>query len=174
MCVSCRQDSDSTEEKVWALIHRFEELKAAVGLPMSLKEAGVTWEEFESKLDMMAAMAFDDQCTGANPRYPLIAELKQLFIDAYHGPPTKLGMVMGNGYRVAMSAADAPRASATSAAAPGARELRASAVRGTPLLTARRAAPHALRAPMLRVRSSAPRMTATRAAQTKALSVVRL
>jgi len=95
---------DTDEDKVWALINRFEELKQELDLPMSIKDAGVSWDDFESKLDMMAAMAFDDQCTGANPRYPLIKELKQLFIDAYHGKPKELGMTLQRAPKVVMSA----------------------------------------------------------------------
>lgn len=95
--------NDSLSEKTWKLIDRFETLKAEVGLPMTIKDAGVSWEQFEEKLDMMAAMAFDDQCTGANPRYPLIGELKQLYIDAFHGRPKELGMTLENGSKTRMS-----------------------------------------------------------------------
>ena len=94
---------DSLEVKVWALIDRFEELKRECNLPMTIKDAGVSEEDFVAKLDQMAAMAFDDQCTGANPRYPLIQELKQLYIDAYHGPPQELGMNLTNGSSTSMS-----------------------------------------------------------------------
>eukprot|EP00894_Picocystis_sp_ML_P000301 jgi/Pico_ML_1/50818/g1959.t2 len=73
--------------KVDALIARLEELKREVGIPLSLREAGVSEELFEMKLGTIAAKAFDDQCTGANPRYPLIGELIQLLREAYEGPP---------------------------------------------------------------------------------------
>mmetsp|Transcript_25856 Transcript_25856/g.72415 ORF Transcript_25856/g.72415 Transcript_25856/m.72415 type:complete len:1028 (+) Transcript_25856:161-3244(+) len=107
-------EDDAT--KTWHLINRFEELKKNIGLPMSIEDAGISWEEYESKLDMMAAMAFDDQCTGANPRYPLINELKQLFIDAYHGPPKELGFTLKNGAaRIRMSAATLSSASSAAA-----------------------------------------------------------
>lgn len=74
-------------DKVNALIDSLEKLKRDVELPMSIKEAGVPEEVFMAQVDKLALMAFDDQCTGANPRYPLIAELRQLFIDAYKGRP---------------------------------------------------------------------------------------
>mmetsp|Transcript_6122 Transcript_6122/g.15741 ORF Transcript_6122/g.15741 Transcript_6122/m.15741 type:complete len:1021 (-) Transcript_6122:139-3201(-) len=146
---------DSTEDKVWALIRRFEELKEAIDLPMSIKDAGVTWEEYEAKLDMMAAMAFDDQCTGANPRYPLIVELKQLFVDAFNGPPTKLGMNIKTNRVVKMAAAPT-----LAAAPPAANRLRASAaLGGSPLLAVAPAVrrPSALRAPRLKMRAAATR-----------------
>ncbi|MCH4294519.1 bifunctional acetaldehyde-CoA/alcohol dehydrogenase [Shewanella sp. 3B26] len=73
------------EAKVEALIAKLEELKAAIGIPASIKDAGVNEADFMAKLDELAEDAFDDQCTGANPRYPLISELKQLLIDSFHG-----------------------------------------------------------------------------------------
>lgn len=74
------------EEKVLLLIAAIEDLKAKVGIPASIQAAGVTPERFYANLDAMAEQAFDDQCTGANPRYPLISELKQLYINAFEGP----------------------------------------------------------------------------------------
>lgn len=74
------------EEKVLLLIAAIEELKAKVGIPASIQVAGVTPERFYANLDAMSEQAFDDQCTGANPRYPLISELKQLYINAFEGP----------------------------------------------------------------------------------------
>jgi acetaldehyde dehydrogenase/alcohol dehydrogenase len=53
--------------------------------PESLREAGVPEKEFFAKLDELAEKAFDDQCTGANPRYPLISEIKELLVKAYNG-----------------------------------------------------------------------------------------
>ncbi|WP_028772158.1 bifunctional acetaldehyde-CoA/alcohol dehydrogenase [Shewanella waksmanii] len=76
---------NSDEEKVEALLEKVDELKAAIGMPASIQEAGVNEADFLAKLDELAEDAFDDQCTGANPRYPLIAELKQLFLDSYYG-----------------------------------------------------------------------------------------
>ena len=60
-------------------------MKKDVGLPFSIKEYGIEESEFLAKLDEMVELAFDDQCTGANPRYPLFAEMKQLYLDAYYG-----------------------------------------------------------------------------------------
>lgn len=74
------------DEKVQLLIAAIEDLKAKVGIPKSIQEAGVSSERFYATLDAMAEQAFDDQCTGANPRYPLISELKQLYINAFEGP----------------------------------------------------------------------------------------
>jgi acetaldehyde dehydrogenase/alcohol dehydrogenase len=53
---------------------------------MTIKEAGVTEEKFYATLDDMSEQAFDDQCTGANPRYPLISELKQMYINVFDKP----------------------------------------------------------------------------------------
>uniref|UniRef100_A0A061RCK2 Alcohol dehydrogenase n=2 Tax=Tetraselmis sp. GSL018 TaxID=582737 RepID=A0A061RCK2_9CHLO len=117
--------TDSDEAKVWALIDRFEELKANLDLPMSIRDAGVSWEEFEPKLDMMAAMAFDDQCTGANPRYPLIKELRQLLVDAFEGRPKKLGMTLQNAHPVTMALTE------QKASVKGASELGSVSVRRT-------------------------------------------
>ena len=52
---------------------------------MSIKDAGVDEKVFFDSLDKLAELAFDDQCTGANPRYPLIKEIKQMYTDAYYG-----------------------------------------------------------------------------------------
>jgi len=73
------------DEKVQLLIAAIEDLKAKIGIPKSIQEAGVSSERFYASLDAMAEQAFDDQCTGANPRYPLISELKQLYINAFEG-----------------------------------------------------------------------------------------
>jgi acetaldehyde dehydrogenase/alcohol dehydrogenase len=72
-------------ERVEKLIAWVEELKAALDIPTSIRAAGVSETEFLAKLDKIAEAAFDDQCTGANPRFPLIAEIKQLLLDSYHG-----------------------------------------------------------------------------------------
>lgn len=73
------------EEKVEALIEKIDELKARVGIPKTIKEAGVDEQDFLNRLDAMVEDAFDDQCTGANPRYPLMSEIKQMFLNAYYG-----------------------------------------------------------------------------------------
>lgn len=74
-------------EKVELLIKAIDELKAKVGIPKSIKAFGVTEARFYSSLDSMAEQAFDDQCTGANPRYPLISEMKAMYIRAFEGKP---------------------------------------------------------------------------------------
>jgi acetaldehyde dehydrogenase/alcohol dehydrogenase len=76
---------NSEDEKVQLLIKAIGELKAAVGMPKTIKEAGVSEKKFYASLDEMSEQAFDDQCTGANPRYPLISELKQMYINAFEG-----------------------------------------------------------------------------------------
>ena len=74
---------NTIEEKVELLIKAIEELQAKVNMPKTIKEAGVTEEKFYATLDEMVEQAFDDQCTGANPRYPLMRELKEMYINAY-------------------------------------------------------------------------------------------
>ncbi|MGG7177912.1 bifunctional acetaldehyde-CoA/alcohol dehydrogenase [Clostridium paraputrificum] len=72
-------------EKVELLIKAIEDLQAKVGMPKTIKEAGVSEEKFYATMDEMVEQAFDDQCTGANPRYPLMSELKQIYINCYEG-----------------------------------------------------------------------------------------
>ena len=63
-------------------------MQDAVGQPKTIKEAigdKATEEEFLSRLDAMTEDAFDDQCIGANPRYPLMSEIKQMYLNAYYG-----------------------------------------------------------------------------------------
>lgn len=73
------------EEKVAILIAKVEELKATLGIPKSIKEYGIGEKEFLDTVDAMSEQAFDDQCTGTNPRYPLIEEIKQMYLAAYYG-----------------------------------------------------------------------------------------
>lgn len=73
-------------EKVQLLVKAIEDLQAKVGMPKTIKEAGVSEQSFYATLDEMVEQAFDDQCTGANPRYPLMSELKQMYIDCYEAP----------------------------------------------------------------------------------------
>lgn len=73
------------DQKVKLLIKAIDDLKAKLNIPKTIKEAGVDEKEFYAGLDKLAEDAFDDQCTGANPRYPLISELKELYIAAYEG-----------------------------------------------------------------------------------------
>ncbi|MBR6107346.1 MAG: bifunctional acetaldehyde-CoA/alcohol dehydrogenase [Oscillospiraceae bacterium] len=73
------------EKKLEALIKALNELKTLIGIPDSIREWGIDEEKFLASLDAMSEQAFDDQCTGANPRYPLIAEIKQMYLNAYYG-----------------------------------------------------------------------------------------
>ncbi len=73
------------EEKVEKLIAKIQGLKDELNIPKTIKEAGVDEREFMAGLDTLSEKAFDDQCTGANPRYPLISEIKELYIKAYNG-----------------------------------------------------------------------------------------
>lgn len=72
-------------EAVKKLIDKIEELKAAVGIKKTIAEYGVDEKDFLERLDAMVEQAFDDQCTGANPRYPLMQELKDMYLKAYYG-----------------------------------------------------------------------------------------
>ncbi len=73
------------DEKVALLIKAITKLKKEIEIPNSLKEMGISEKEFYGKLDEIVELAFDDQCTGANPSYPLMEEIKQIYIDAYNG-----------------------------------------------------------------------------------------
>ena len=79
------QPGERTAGKITALLQWLEEIKAELGIPKSIRDAGVQEADFLAKVDKLAEDAFDDQCTGANPRYPLISELKQLMLDSYYG-----------------------------------------------------------------------------------------
>ncbi len=76
----------SDAEKVEALIEAIEALKKSIDIPASIQDAGVPEEEFIRFLDTLSEEAFDDQCTPANPRYPLINEIRELYLRAYYGP----------------------------------------------------------------------------------------
>ena len=73
------------DEKVEILINAVDELMTALNLPKSIKDFGVKEDEFMANLDLLVERAFDDQCTGANPRYPLMSEIKEIFLNAYNG-----------------------------------------------------------------------------------------
>lgn len=81
--------SDSDEKKVEKLLTWLDVLKKDLDIPASIKEAGVDEKAFLAAVDRLAVDAFDDQCTGANPRYPLIVELKQILLDSYYGKAYK-------------------------------------------------------------------------------------
>lgn len=72
-------------EAVRKLIDKIEELKATVGVKKTIAEYGVDEKHFLDTLDAMVEQAFDDQCTGANPRYPLMSEIKEMYLKAYYG-----------------------------------------------------------------------------------------
>ncbi len=73
------------QEKFNNLLVKIDELKAKVGVPATIKAAGVDEAKFLATLDEMVEQAFDDQCTGANPRYPLMSELRDMYLRAYYG-----------------------------------------------------------------------------------------
>ena len=76
---------NTDEEKVDNLINKIEELKEQIGIKKTIKDYGVDEQDFLNRLDEMTEQAFDDQCTGANPRYPLMSEIKQMYLNAYYG-----------------------------------------------------------------------------------------
>ena len=73
------------KEKLDNLIKALDELKAKVGIKKTIKDYGIDEKNFLDRLDEMTEQAFDDQCTGANPRYPLMSEIKQMYLNAYYG-----------------------------------------------------------------------------------------
>ena len=75
----------SDEEKLENLITALEQLKETVGIRKTIRDYGVDEADFLARLDEMTEQAFDDQCTGANPRYPLLSEIKQMYLNAYYG-----------------------------------------------------------------------------------------
>ena len=75
----------NNEEKLDNLIKKIDELKDRIGIKKSIKEYGVDEKYFLDTLDQMVEQAFNDQCTGANPRYPLMSEIKEIYLKAYYG-----------------------------------------------------------------------------------------
>ena len=82
---SLKLGGKNDEEKVERLIGEITKLKKIIGIKDSIKDYGIDEKSFLDSLDEMTEMAFDDQCTGANPRYPLMSEIKQIYLDAYYG-----------------------------------------------------------------------------------------
>ena len=76
---------ENDEEKLEKLIQKINELKEKVGMKKTIREYGISEEDFLATLDEMSEKAFDDQCTGANPRYPLISEIKAIYLKTYYG-----------------------------------------------------------------------------------------
>ena len=81
----CGISARSDEEAVQKLIEKIEALKEAVGIKKTIRDYGVDEKAFLDNLDAMVEQAFDDQCTGANPRYPLMSEIKEMYLKAYYG-----------------------------------------------------------------------------------------
>ncbi|KPA52468.1 acetaldehyde dehydrogenase [Photobacterium leiognathi subsp. mandapamensis] len=79
------QAGDRTAQKIERLLAWLDELKTNLEIPMSIQAAGVLEADFLAKVDELSVEAFDDQCTGANPRYPLISELKDVLLASYYG-----------------------------------------------------------------------------------------
>ena len=73
------------EEKLENLIKAINDLKARVGIKKTIRDYGIDEADFLARLDEMVEQAFDDQCTGANPRYPLMKEMRQMYLNAYYG-----------------------------------------------------------------------------------------
>lgn len=86
--LGCKGKTDA--EKVEAMITKIDELKDRIGIRKTIKDYGIDEKDFLARLDEMVEQAFDDQCTGANPRYPLMSEIKQMYLNAYYGKTTKL------------------------------------------------------------------------------------
>ena len=76
---------NTDQEKLERLINKIDELKERVGFKKTIKDYGISEEDFLSTLNEMSEKAFDDQCTGANPRYPLISEIKEIYLKTYYG-----------------------------------------------------------------------------------------
>ena len=76
---------NSDEEKLENLIKKIDELKETIGIKPTIRDYGVDEKDFLATLDEMTEDAFDDQCTGTNPRYPLMSEIKDMYLQAYYG-----------------------------------------------------------------------------------------
>ena len=76
---------NTDEEKLDNLIKKIDELKEQIGIKKTIKDYGIDENDFLNRLDEMTEQAFDDQCTGANPRYPLMSEIKDMYLRAYYG-----------------------------------------------------------------------------------------
>ncbi len=76
---------NTDDEKVEILLEAITQLKKDINIPLSIKDWGITEEQFYGKLDDLVELAFDDQCTGANPAYPLMEEIRTMYIKAFNG-----------------------------------------------------------------------------------------
>ena len=82
-------EGENDTEKLNNLIEAIDKLKAKVGIKPTIKDYNIDEKDFLNRLDDMTKQAFDDQCTGANPRYPLMSEIKQMYLNAYYGKKFK-------------------------------------------------------------------------------------
>ena len=82
---SLKLGGNTDAEKMENLIKAINDLKAKVGIKETIRDYGIDEADFLARLDDMVEQAFDDQCTGANPRYPLMSEIKQMYLNAYYG-----------------------------------------------------------------------------------------
>ncbi len=80
-------DANTTDEGVESLINAVEDLMEELDMPLTVSEAGIDWKDFEEKMDKMVKIAFNDQCTPANPRKPRLDELKEIYKEAYGETP---------------------------------------------------------------------------------------
>ena len=78
-------ENSTDDERVDLLLQAIVELKKAIGIPASIRQWGVDEKVFKENLDKLVRLAFDDQCTGANPVYPLMSDIKQIYLDAFEG-----------------------------------------------------------------------------------------
>ena len=78
-------EGKNDQEKLDKLLNKIDELKDSIGIKHTIKDYGISEKDFLATLDEMSEQAFDDQCTGANPRYPLISEIKDIYLKVYYG-----------------------------------------------------------------------------------------
>ena len=81
----CGISGKNDEETLAKFIDKIEEVKAKVGIKKCIKDYGIEEKDFLATLDEMTEQAFDDQCTGANPRYPLMSEIREMYLNVYYG-----------------------------------------------------------------------------------------
>ena len=84
-CQQKMEDLSSIEFEVKGVSFKIDELKERIGIKKTIREYGIEEQVFLATLDEMSEKAFDDQCTGANPRYPLISEIKDIYLKVYYG-----------------------------------------------------------------------------------------
>lgn len=82
-------EGNTDKQKMESLIKAIDELKAKIGIKKTIAEYNISEQDFLATVDDMSLKAFDDQCTGANPRYPLVSELKQMYLNSFYGTAGK-------------------------------------------------------------------------------------